>query len=831
VEDIRAAADLFAPLYEQTNGGDGYVSIEVSPFLAGDTEATAAQAEQLWARVARPNLMVKIPATPAGIPAIRRTVAAGLNINITLIFSRSRYAEVMEAYLSGLEDRLSGGRPIGHIASVASFFVSRVDTKVDGQLPPDSPLRGRVAVANAKLAYEDFLQKFSGDRWERLRAQGAHVQRPLWASTSTKNPAYSDTLYVDNLVGPDTINTMPPQTLEATLDHARVEVTVTRDTDGARDTIAELGRAGISLDTVTQELEIEGVSAFSEAITSLLKTIDDRRASAVRALGPLSQSVAMRISQLQASSVPSRLWAHDPTLWSTEPAGQTEASKRMGWTDSAQKARRLLPAYRDFATQTREADIDRVLVLGMGGSSLTAEVLSELFPDTFRRSSTGKLGGESVCLGILDSTSPDEVARAANDFPPDHSLYIVASKSGGTAEVTAMFDYFWSLAEGDGSRFVATTDPGTSLEQLARRLKFRRIFTADPMVGGRYSALTDFGLVPAAMLGIDLDRLLDRAEWMQRQCARELPAARNPGVTLGAVLGEAALAGRDKLTLLADRPLRPLAQWIEQLVAESSGKNGRGIVPLPVEPLDAPQVYGGDRLFVYFRQSGELDAGMEALRSAGFPVVVIPFSDGFDAGAEFLRWEIAVVTACHILSVNAFDQPDVQESKDRTTAEIRQYRSTGSLVEGAWDLEIKDLPLGPTDSAKLSSFAALASPGEYFAINAYLPRDPQTIDALQRMRVGIRERTHVAVTTGFGPRFQHSTGQLQKGGPNSVLILQIVSDPVADIEIPSEGMTFGTLIRTEALGDYETLKARGRRVFRVHLSRPDQVGLLARAMQ
>ena len=270
IEDIRAACDLFSPLYEETNGGDGYVSIEVSPTVAHDTEATAAQAQQLWARVARPNLMVKIPATKECIPAIRHCIALGININITLIFSLERYVEVMEAYLSGLEDHLAAGHSIDHIASVASFFVSRVDTKIDPKLPEGSPLRGQAAIANAKLAYDEFMKTFVGRRWENLKVKGARVQRPLWASTSTKNPAYPDTIYVDNLIGPETVNTLPPATLDAFRDHGVPAVTLTRDLDKSKEALAQLEAAGISMAQVTQELEDEGVKSFADAFSQLL---------------------------------------------------------------------------------------------------------------------------------------------------------------------------------------------------------------------------------------------------------------------------------------------------------------------------------------------------------------------------------------------------------------------------------------------------------------------------------------------------------------------------------------------------------------------------------
>jgi len=837
VEDIKVACDLFHPLYEESNGGDGYVSIEVSPFLASDTEATTAQAQQLWARVARPNLMVKIPATKAGIPAIRRATAAGVNINITLIFSIARYLEVMNAYLSGLEDRLAAGHPINHIASVASFFVSRVDTKVDDRLAEGSPLRGKAAVANAKLAYEEFQKFFAGERWEKLKAQGARLQRPLWASTSTKNPAYPDTLYVDNLVGPHTVNTVPPQTLEAVRDHAGTEITITSDLDKARAEVAQLESAGISMTQVTQELEEEGVKAFADSVTALLKTIEDRRKDAVASLGPLADSVSKRITQLEADSFPARLWAHDPTLWTTEPEGQAEVTIRMGWTDSPEKARACVPEYQAFADEVHKEGIGRILVLGMGGSSLTAEVLSSLFPSppSLLPSGEGRRG-EGARLAILDSTDPAQVAKAAEDYPPDQSLYIVASKSGGTAEVTAAFDYFWKLSKGDGSRFVAVTDANTSLEQLARECGFRKIFSADETVGGRYSALTDFGMLPAALLGVDLNHLLDRADWMKKQCVKDVPAARNPGLALGAVMAESALAGRNKLTILADAPLSALAGWIEQIVAESSGKNGKGILPVPLEPLDMPEVYGNDRLFVYLCQTGELENGMAVLRAAGHPVVEFAISDPYDAAAEFFRWEIAVATACHVLGVNAFDQPDVQESKERTKTKIAEYKSSGKLAEGdslQFPSPQHPSPSGRGDGSegKILEFLKQAKPGDYFSINAYLPRTREMVAELQRLRVMIREKTKCAVTAGFGPRFQHSTGQFHKGGPNTGLYIQIIADAEKNIQIPNEGMTFGTLIRAQALGDNETLVARGRRVIRVHLSKPEDVSLLVKALQ
>lgn len=832
IEDIKAACDAFQPLYEESNGGDGYVSLEVSPYIAHDTEATVAQAEQLWARVRRPNLMVKIPATKAGIPAIRRAIAAGVNINVTLIFSLARYAEVMDAYLSGLEDRAAAGHPIDHIASVASFFVSRVDSKIDPKLPDGSDLKGKAAIANAKLAYDRYQQTFAGGRWEKLKVKGARVQRPLWASTSTKNPAYPDTIYVDNLIGPETVNTVPPATLDAFKDHGVAAMTLVRGLDEAQDAINKLEAAGISMDVVTQELEDEGVKAFADAFTQLLGTIEERRKNAASSLGPLADSVSRQIAQLEADSVPARLWKGDPSLWATaeDVAGQHEVTIRMGWLDSTDKARKKLREYQAFAKEIKKAKIDRVLVLGMGGSSLTAEVFSSLL-------AAAKIDAP-LSLAILDSTDPAQVAEAARDYPPDKSLYIVASKSGGTAEVMAAFDYFWKLSKKDGTRFIATTDPGTSLEALARKRGFRKIFSADEFVGGRYSALTDFGLVPASLLGIDLPRFLDKADWMRAQCGEHIPAARNPGLALGAVLGAAALGGRDKLTVVSDAPLSAFAGWIEQIIAESSGKNGKGILPVPLEPLGSPDVYGDDRIFVYFRKTGEHDDGIAALRNAGHPILQFSIPDFYDIGAEMFRWEIATVVACSILGVNAFDQPNVESSKKITKAKIAEYQKKGKLKDGkpAWKkggvlVFSPTAVTGATLKSVLGSFLKRAKAGGYVAINAYLPRNGEMIDALQKMRVAIRSKTGNAVTAGFGPRFQHSTGQFHKGGPKNALFLVITAEPEKDFDIPTEGLTFGALIRAQALGDYEALIEAKRKAIRIHLPSARAVADLVKALE
>ncbi|GAB4493281.1 MAG: bifunctional transaldolase/phosoglucose isomerase [Anaerolineales bacterium] len=834
VEDIQAACDLFAPLYKESLGVDGYVSLEVSPALANDTDGTLAQAKALWARVNRPNLMIKIPATLAGLPAIRAAIAAGINVNVTLIFSVERYRAVMDAYISGLEDRLlagagkasgagagkasgagagkasgagagkasGAGGTIENIHSVASFFVSRIDSKIDPKLPQDSPLRGKAAIANAKLAYEAFQQVFSDARFGKLQLAQANYQRPLWASTGTKNPAYSDTLYVDGLIGPATVNTVPPATLDAFREHGTAAETINAGLDEAKNQLAALEKLGISMQTVTAELEAEGVKSFAEAFSALLASVEARRKSAVEQLGPLQAAVSAAVQRLQTDSAPARLWAHDPTLWTQDPAGQAEVKIRLGWLTLPETMRPALAEMRAFAEEVHAAGINKALLLGMGGSSLAPEVLSLVF--------------NAPGFAILDSTDPGQVREAMAAFPPAETLYIVSSKSGGTAEVMSAFENFWSLADGDGSHFIAITDPGTSLEKLAQERGFRKVFNADPMVGGRYSALTAFGLVPAALMKLDLERMLSRAGWMMRECAAEKPAARNPGLVLGAILGQAALAGRDKLTILADDVLAPAGAWLEQLMDESSGKNDKGILIVDGEPHFAPEFYGSDRIFAYLRLDGQHDAFAAALRAAGQPVLEFRLEGRYDLFAEMYRWEVATAIACAEIGVNAFDQPDVQIAKDIAKKKIAEYREKGKLGTGKF-IRAADAP------AALKQFLAQAKPGDYLAINAYLRRNPAMNAALQELRERLAKQSGLPTTLGFGPRFLHSTGQLHKGGANNGLFLQITADAAHDLDIPGQGMSFGTLELAQALGDYDALEARGRRILRIHLTAPENL--------
>ncbi|NPV56744.1 MAG: bifunctional transaldolase/phosoglucose isomerase [Anaerolineae bacterium] len=847
IEDIVEAADRFLPLYIESSHWDGYVSLEVNPLLAMDTEGTIKEAKRLWERVDRPNLMIKIPATPAGLPAITQAIAAGINVNVTLIFSLERYLQVIDAYFTGLEQRLAKDLPLDNIFSVASFFVSRVDTKVDMRLhalvekgitPSEqvAHLFGTAAIANARLAYEMYEQQFSADRFKALLSHGAFPQRPLWASTSTKNPDYPDLMYVTDLIGKDSINTLPPATLEAFRDHGVALPTLPGKTGLAREIFAEMDCVGVDLTSVFQELELEGVKVFADAYRSLIATIDEKTAGFRDALADIAVRVSARIEELDRNDVLPRLHQGDPTLWSSGNEPAVEITNRLGWLTLPEKSGSSLEAIQEFAEQVRRDGFSGVLLMGMGGSSLAPEVISEVF-GSYNAIDSG------IDFAILDSTDPQQVDAAATRFLPGKTLYIVSSKSGTTSEVTAFMEHFWNLAqteikENPGKHFIAITDPGTALEKIAQERKFRAVFHGDPEVGGRYSALSAFGIVPSALMGIDLEAFIRSAQKMADQNAAEIKAGRAPGVVLGAILAEATLAKRDKVTFIADPEISSFGSWLEQLIAESSGKQGMGIIPIDLEPLADAKDYGNDRLFIYLKAGGINADRVNELKAANHPVVTLSMKTPYDLSGEFFRWEVAIAIATHILGVNGFDQPDVQDSKTRTTAKIQEYLQTGVFIEEppfwssttarVYGNELPDAKARKSLWEVIENFIASSDDGDYIAINAYLPRDKETIEILQEFRARVNTISKRATTLGFGPRFLHSTGQLHKGGPNSGMFIQI-SRQATDEQppIPNVGISFATLEAAQELGDYEALRDRGRRVLRIHLLTSDLSDLLA----
>jgi transaldolase/glucose-6-phosphate isomerase len=783
VEDVRQAADLFRPVYDATEGRDGFVSLEVSPTLARDTARTIAEGRRLWTQVDRPNVMIKVPGTREGWPAIERLLTEGVNINVTLLFSLEHYRQVAEAYMRALETRTRAGQSIDRLASVASFFVSRVDTETDRRIDAKGgallDLRGKVAIANAQLAYTWFRESLRGARWQQLASAGARPQRLLWASTGTKDPAYSDVLYVDSLIGPDTINTMPPATLQLFEDHGTAARALPEDASEAGIVMDRLAAGGVDFADVTRVLEDDGIEKFAKSFETLLGVIGNKRKALVAqaprrhsTIRALEAAVAVRLDASDVAQLPKRIWARDPTVWKDDP-GTPEIRDRLGWLTVGEAMAQQVKALTAFAGEVR-AEFSRVVLCGMGGSSLAPEVVWRTF---------GAAPGHPS-LHVLDSTDPRAV-RQAGQGDLAKTVFIISSKSGTTQESDSFFRYFWDRTGGRGSQFIAITDPGTPLEQLARERGFRRTFLNQTDIGGRYSALSFFGLVPAALLGVDVDTLLHRAHRMAEACAACVPPLENPAARLGALLGEAALAGRDKATFVLSPGIASFGLWAEQLIAESTGKEGKGILPVAGEPLGPSEVYGEDRVFVSMVLAGEADTGVEArlaeLEQAGHPVVHLKLDDRLDLGQEFFRWEFATAVAGAVLRINPFDQPNVAESKANTKA---------VLAKGST----------PSPAASAANDRQLAA-----------------------IRLRLRDRLKVATTLGYGPRFLHSTGQLHKGGPPVGHFLQITERVVDELPIPGVPFGFGRLEAAQAEGDLIALRARGRPAIRV-----DDPGLLAR---
>ena len=845
IEDIQQAADMMRPVYDATGKVDGYVSLEVSPYLALKTDATVAEARRLWKAVGRENLMVKVPGTDNGVAAIRTLISEGININVTLLFAQSAYEAVAEAFVAGLEARAAKGESIAGLSSVASFFVSRIDSAIDkkiderlAQEPGLMALRGKVAIANAKLAYQHYLGLVAGPRWAVLAEKGALPQRLLWASTGVKDKAYSDVMYVEQLIGRDTVDTIPPATMDAFRDHGRVVETLTQDLVGAQDVMARAETAGLDMRGVTETLVADGVKLFADAADKLLGVVADRRVAMLGdriaklelAPGPVADAVKARRTDWRASGKLRDLWAGDPKVWT----GADEA-KWLGWLRIVDDRMADLPALLAFQDDVESAGFSHVLLLGMGGSSLGPEVLAKTF---------GKQPGYPELL-VLDSTDPGQIAHVAARVDLARTLCIVSSKSGSTLEPNILKAFFFDkmkAAVGDkaGQHFVAVTDPGSKLEAVAKADGFRHVFLGDPTIGGRYSVLSNFGIVPLAAMGVDVRAFLEATALMVRSCAAGTPPDANPGVQLGLLLGEAARAGRDKVTIVAGPGLSDVGAWLEQLLAESTGRQGHGIVPVDEEPLGTPAVYGSDRVFASLVLAADERAGqaaderagqaaaLKALEAAGHPVVRLMLASPMQVGQAFYLLEFATAVAGSVIGIDPFDQPDVEASKIETRKLTDAYARDGSLpvetpflTEDGVSLFTDEANRAALGSGGLDAVIAAhlkrAHAGDYVALLAYIERDAKHIEALAALRLKIRDRLHVATCVGFGPRFLHSTGQTYKGGPNSGVVLQITAADAADLAVPGEKYSFGTVKAAQARGDFDVLVERKRRALRVHL--------------
>jgi transaldolase/glucose-6-phosphate isomerase len=849
LDDIRAACDLLLPAFQASDGADGRVSLAVLPELSAHTEQTVADGLRLAHLVGRPNVMIAVPATPEGIPAVRSLTAQGVSVHATLIFSLAQYDEVSDAYLLGLEDRLAAGGSLTGVASVAGLLVSPVDTacdqllteKIAGGTPDEVELAhrllGRIAVANANLAYDMLRGTLATGRWTALAARGAKPQRLLWASTAGPDARRPPTSYLDALIGRDTVSAVSPLALSAFIDGPEQPsvAPLGRGLEEAYSRIEAFGALGLDLSRVCRGLLADGVKVFAASMSHLMGWIAARRAALLeqltgrqRATLPpaLGSAWDTELAALADQRALHRLWDGDPTLFTADPAEGRSIKSRLGWLRAPSFMRGKLAELRQFAAGVRDDGFRQVVLLGMGGSSLGPRVLASSFP----------VQPDGLPLQVLDDTDPAAVRRVARQLDLPRTLFLVASKSGATIEIQALERYFWgqvlAACQGDagraGAQFVAITDPATRLGQLATEKKYRRIFVNPADIGGRYSVLSYFGLVPAALLALDLTALVDEAMQLAAASSPAVPAAESPGVQLGALLAAAAQQGRDKLTLVISPEIESLGSWIEQLVAESTGKQGRGIVPIDREPIAPPDRYGADRLFVYVRLTDHahlaLDAAVAALEDAGQPVLRIAVDTLPSLGREFFRWEVATALAGSRLGINPFGEPNVTESKVATSVVLAAYARDGRLPP-------PEAVCRPDDDQPIQRHLAAAVPGDYLALCAFLPATPARERWLARMRLAFRDRHRLATTLGFGPRYLHATGQLHKGGPSSGLYLQLVTDAAADPEgggdlaIPGEAYGLATLRDAQALGDLQILRRRGRRVLRVDLGGDVDAGL------
>ncbi len=853
IQDIRDVAEKLKGVYHASDKVDGYISLEVSPYLANDTEGTLNEARRLWKTVARENLMVKVPATPAGIPAVETLIGEGININVTLLFAQGEYRKVAEAYIAGLEKLASSGGDVSKVASVASFFVSRIDTLVDAQLDERvknggdkelcERLKGKVAIANAKLAYQMYKQMFSGAKWEALKAKGAHPQRLLWASTSMKNKAYSDVLYVEELIGRETVDTIPPATMDAFRDHGKPKDSLEMDVEGATRVMDDLKKSGISIEDVGKTLVENGVQLFADAFDQLLGTVEKKRVALLgnRLNGmsyqlddKLGAAVKENIESWRKSGLTRKVWSKDASVWTGADEGQW-----LGWLNIVDEQIDKVTTLKDLAERVKGGGFTHVLLLGMGGSSLGPEVFAETF---------GKQDGYPQLL-VLDSTDPQQIKSFEDRIDLAKTLFIVSSKSGSTLEPNIFQKYFYERAKsvlGDrvGEHFIAITDPDSHMQEVAQQDKFSATYFGLKTIGGRYSVLSNFGLVPAAAMGVDVDAFLTSTAEMVRACDANVPANENPGLILGAILGTAGKHGRDYVTIVASPELYDFGAWAEQLIAESTGKIGKGLIPVDLEPLGAPDVYGPYRTFVYLRSQNsdaKQDAALEALAKAGHPVVRIDIADKAQLGQEFFRWEFAIAVAGSILGIDPFNQPDVEASKVETKKLTTAYEQSGSLPpetpifeEGGVRLftdpenaKALEAAVGGDKSLKgyLKAHFARVKPNDYIGLLAYIEHNEANTEAVQSMRVQLRDKTKAATVVGFGPRFLHSTGQGYKGGPNTGIFLQITADDAHDLAVPGQKYTFSVVKAAQARGDFDVLAERHRRALRVHIGSDVAAGL------
>jgi len=846
-EEAGIAAAALQEVYENSDGRHGLVSVDVDPATANDAEEMSHAARRLLVASGAPNVMAKLPPTRSGFAVFEALVADGLQVHIGPVFSIDSVVRAAAAF-----ERGTAGTAAARVA-VLSLGLAPLDNAID-QL-----LRRRIRAARHDVSGIESLvggaaTAIAKVAWRRLcelalaaasTPDGAVPPRRLhlaWVDLSSSDSRQPRQHYVESLIGADTIAVLDTMLLDAVKRRGRVDATLGQRVDEAEEVLVELAEAGIDVHAVGEALEKEAVrraqaayadyqaraAAAADAVAASSGGAADRMASGSPWFAEESEvdDALVDCSELEEGRVVSRMWEKDVSLWSDDDATGELVRTRLGWLDAAASSPPEPEAMRRAAAQLESAGCDSVLLLGMGGSSLAADVCRRAF--------------RSDRLHVLDSTVPAQIKATLSRLDPARTAVLVASKSGTTIEVRALFDWFYALAapalDAPGKRFAAITDPGTPLEQLAYDRDFGQLWLAPADVGGRFSALTVFGMLPMAVMGIDVAAVHAAARRMAAACAAEVATAANPAARLAAALFGAAEGGRDKITFLPSTSLSAFAPWAEQLIAESTGKAGRGLIPVVDEPAVEAEHYGDDRIFVSLAIRGEDDDDrrqrLDAIEAAGHPLLRLELGERHDLGGEFFRWEAAVAIVGALMGINPFDQPDVQASKDRTAALLSAH-CEGMPMSGRpplaadteWavfadienDEELAARQRGDGLASWLRAHLGRATVPDYVGIQAFLAATPETRRALQGVRRMLVEELGVATTLGWGPAFLHSTGQLHKGGPDSGLFLQVTADDEDDLDIPGAGYSFSELVRAQSMGDLAALQERGRRVLRVHL--------------
>ncbi|MBP6015445.1 MAG: bifunctional transaldolase/phosoglucose isomerase [Candidatus Promineofilum sp.] len=839
-DDIQRAADVLHPVFEKSDHNDGFVSYEVDPAIFSDVTTAVADILHVSHLIDRNNVMVEIPATDVGIEVIRALIADGISINATHLFSPDGFERVARAYAEGLAEyirRHSAWRTTP--TAVASFSLSPIDAAVDPLLKasgrPD--LTGRTAVAQAKMLYARYRDMLKGSDWLELADKGVRPLRPKWTRVTPLDFLYLPNHYVSQLIGPDTVLTFSRLTLNTFRQQGQATESLTNELDAARAHVGELAALGIDLDAIAAELLQDHLTASTQRFQALIDAVINKRTemdkewrSCSMKLGTDEEEVERGLQTMCRQQIVCRIWAYDHTVWKPKP---TEITNRLGWLHVMDAMAGQVERLSNFTRQVVNEGYTHAMLLGMGGSSLGPELFQKTFGRPARPANDSV---PSLELLVVDTTDADGIRAAEAAVDLTKTLFIVSTKSGGTVETLSAFKYFYNrlLAQVGASRvgqhFIGITDPGSKIVAMAERYQFRDVFLNDPNIGGRYSALSYFGLVPAALVGTDVAELLERASIAAANvsvCHCEA-IGDNLAARIGTAMGILAGSGRDKITFITSSPLDSFGDWVEQLIAESLGKEGKGILPIVGEPIAPVDTYQPDRLFVHLRLEGDVqhDDFINRLAEAGHPTITLRLKDIYDIGGQFFLWEMATAIAGHFMGINPFDQPNVEEAKIKARDIVAAYSDEGALPAGEF------AELSPQS---LSDFLAQARPGDYLSLQAYVQSTPDVDAALQALRQSIHLKTGLATTAGIGPRFLHSTGQLHKGDRGNGLFIQFVSDAVEDVAIPDEAgadassMSFNVLKKAQALGDAQALRDNHRRVisFEVSTSAAQAIGELA----